>query len=105
MLTSHPEKDMHRFKAVAVIGLSVAAAIVVMEHLPTQSNIHMVFMNVLFPGIFVFTLFVLSSDASLSNGITALALLWAVNTTFYYLFWRIALIAKRKFRPRKQPPA
>jgi hypothetical protein len=91
---------MHYFKAVAVIGLSVAAATVAMDHFPTQSNIHMVFMNVLSPGIIVSTVFVLSSDASLSNGITAWALAWAVNTTFYYVFWRIALIAKRKIRPR-----
>jgi hypothetical protein len=31
MLTSFPERDMHRFKAVAVIGLSVAAAIMAMD--------------------------------------------------------------------------
>jgi hypothetical protein len=97
---------MHYFKAVAVIGLSVAAAMVAMDHFPTQSNIHMVFMNALFPGLFVSIIFALSSDASLSNGITAWALAWAVNTTFYYVFWRIALIAKRKIRPRprKQTP-
>jgi hypothetical protein len=97
---------MHRFKAVAVIGLSVAAAMVAMDHFPTLSNPHMIFFATLLPGLFVFGLFVLSSDASLFNGVIALALAWAVNTIFYYVFWRIALVAKRKIIPklRKQTP-
>jgi hypothetical protein len=95
---------MRRFKAVAVIGLSVAAAMVAMDHFPTLSNTHMIFFNALSPGIIVSAVFALSSDASLPNTIIAWSLAWAVNTAFYFVFWRIALIAKRKFRPRKQTP-
>jgi hypothetical protein len=92
---------MHRYKAVAVIGLSVAAATVAMDQFPTLSNTHMILMNALSPGVIVFTLFVLSSSAgSLVSVVVAWALGWAVNTTFYYVLWRIALVAKRKIRPK-----
>jgi hypothetical protein len=97
---------MHRFKAVTVIGLSVAAAMVAMDHLPTLLITHMIFMNALSPGLIVSAIFSMSNDASLFNGMVALALAWAVNTTFYYAFWRIALVAKRQIspRPRNQTP-
>jgi hypothetical protein len=91
---------MHYFKAVAVIGLSVAAAMVAMDHIPTQSKAHLIFLTALLPGLSVSIIFILSSDASLSNGIMAWALAWTVNTTFYFVFWQIVLVAKQKIRPR-----
>jgi hypothetical protein len=95
---------MHYLKTVAMIGLSVAAVMVAADHFPTQSNTHMIFFYALVPGLIGSAIFALSSDASLSNGIMAWAIAWAVNTTFYFVVWRIALIAKRKIRPgpRKQ---
>ena len=97
---------MNYFKAFAVIGLSVAAAMLAMDRFPTQSKTHLIFLYTLLPGLISSIVFALSNDASLSNGIMAWALAWAVNTTFYFVIWRIGLIANRKIRlrSRKQTP-
>ena len=97
---------MHYFKAVAVIGLSVAAATVAMDRFPTLSKTHSIFLYALLPGLICSIIFALSNDASLSTGIMAWALAWAVNTTFYVVVWRIGLVANRKIRlrHRKQTP-
>jgi len=92
---------MRSLKSAAFIGLLVAVAMIGSAYSPRDSKFVQILLVPTFPGVAVAFVFILSSDANIINGITAVVLGWAVNTAFYWGMWEIVRVGIKKIKTRR----